>query len=141
MEKMKIVAFRLGDEEYGLDIQFVQSIERIQPITRVPNAPEFVEGVINLRGNVTPVLDLRKRLNLEKEGHTEHTRVIITKFEEIELGLIVDKISDVIDLDKESIEAVSSSRIQSDNFEGIAKTEGRLIVLLKLSELIKIPGK
>lgn len=137
MGKMKIVAFQLGEEEYGIDIQFVQSIETIKHFTRVPNAPEYVEGVINLRGNVTPVIDLRRRLNLAKAAHTDNTRVIITKYEEIELGLIVDKISDVIDVAEESIEAVSSGGLNSEYFEGIAKSNGRLIILLKMAELIK----
>ncbi|PFP30806.1 chemotaxis protein CheW [Bacillus sp. AFS073361] len=137
MEMLKIVAFKLGEEEYGLNINHVQSIERIHHITRVPNAPEFVKGVINLRGNVTPIIDLRGKLNLGNAVYTENTRVIITQFEEIELGLIVDKTSDVIDVAPEAIEAASSSSFDSDYFGGIAKVDGRLIILLKLEELMK----
>ncbi|MBL4952919.1 chemotaxis protein CheW [Neobacillus sp. OS1-32] len=135
----KIVAFQIGEEEYGLDINNVQSIERIQHITRVPNAPDYVEGVMNLRGNVTPVIDLRKRLKLEHLTHSDDTRVIITKYDEIEFGIIVDQINDVTDIKDGEIEAASSSGLTSEYFAGIAKTGGRLIILLKIEELIKTP--
>jgi purine-binding chemotaxis protein CheW len=137
MEILKIIAFRLGEEEYGLNIDYVQSIERINRITRVPNAPIYVQGVINLRGNVIPVVDLRSMLNLGQAHYTENTRIIITKYEGIELGLIVDQTSDVFDISPEAIEKSSSSGLASDYFESIAKIEGRLIILLKLAELMK----
>jgi purine-binding chemotaxis protein CheW len=138
LEILKIVAFNLGEEEYGLDINYVQSIERIHHITRVPNAPIYVKGVINLRGNVIPVIDLRSMLDLGQAHYNENTRVIITKYEEIELGLIVTQTSDVFDVTPEAIET-SSSGFGSDYFDGIAKIEGRLIILLKLAELINSP--
>jgi purine-binding chemotaxis protein CheW len=137
MEMFKIVAFKLGEEEYGFDINHVQSIERIQHITRVPNAPMYVKGVINLRGNVTPIIDLRSKLNLGLAQYTENTRVIITKYEDVELGLIVDQTSDVIDVSSEVIEPASFSGLDSDYFGGVAKMEGRLIILLRLEELMK----
>lgn len=137
MKILKIVAFKLGEEEYGLDINYVQSIERINHITRIPNAPIYVKGVINLRGNVNPIIDLRSMLNLGQAQYTENTRVIITKYEDIELGLIVDQTSDVIDVAAEAIEMVSSNSFDADYFGGIAKIEGRLIILLKLAELMK----
>lgn len=137
MENIKIVAFKIGEEEYGVDITCVQSIERIQPITRVPNAPTYVKGVINLRGNVTPIIDLRSKLGLEQADYTANTRVIITKYEEIELGLIVDQTSDVINVQSDAIEVPSSSGFDSEYFGGVAKIEGRLIILLKLAELMK----
>lgn len=141
MEMLKIVAFKLGDEEYGFDINQVQSIERIQPITRVPNAPSYVKGVINLRGNVTPVINLRKKLNLGEAQFTESTRVIMTKYEDTELGWIVDETSDVIDILPEVIETASSTVFDSEYFSEIAKYEGRLIILLKLAELTQPSSK
>lgn len=137
MSILKIVAFKIGDEEYGLDINQVQSIERIQPITRVPNAPSYVTGVINLRGHVTPIIDLKKKLNMGETEFTESTRVLITMYEDMELGWIVDETSDVIDIDPETIQTTSSSVYKSEYFSEIAKLEDRLIILLKLSELIK----
>ncbi|WML39355.1 chemotaxis protein CheW [Neobacillus sp. OS1-2] len=133
----KIVAFKLNGEEYGLDIQYVQSIEQLLPITRVPNAPIYVKGVINLRGNVIPVLDLSSKLTLNQATYTKFTRLIITKVEEIEVGLIVDQISDVIDIAEEAIESESSSAIHSEFFEGIAISDGRIIILLNVEELLK----
>jgi purine-binding chemotaxis protein CheW len=137
VESFKIVAFKLGEEEYGLDIKFVQSIERIQQITRVPNAPSYVKGVINLRGNVTPVVDLRTKLNFEPANFTSDTRVIITKNGDIELGYIVDQTRDVIDVNTNDIESASTIGTNSEFFEGIAKINGRLIILLNLEELMK----
>jgi len=137
MENLKIVAFKIGEEEYGLDINDVQSIERIQSITRVPNAPEYVKGVMNLRGNVTPIIDLRTKLKLELAEYTANTRIIITQFEGIELGMIVDQTSDVIDVSTEAIEAPASAGFDYDYLGGIAKIDGRLILLLKLAELIQ----
>jgi len=138
MTMVKIVAFKLGEEEYGIDVKLVQSIERINQITRVPNAPIYVEGVINLRGNVIPIIDLRSKLNLEEAAHTANTRVIITKYEDIELGLIVDQTTDVIDVVEDTIEPISSSGLDGDYFGGIAKIESRLIILLKLAELLNV---
>ncbi|NRD79372.1 purine-binding chemotaxis protein CheW [Bacillus sp. BRMEA1] len=137
MEMLKIVAFKIGEEEYGLDLNQVQSIERIQHITRVPNAPEFVKGVINLRGNVTPIIDLPSKLNLGEAQYTDSTRVIITRFEEMELGWIVDETNDVIDISPDIIEPASSNVFDSEYFSEIAKYDGRLISLLKLEELMK----
>ena len=134
---LKIVVFKIGDEEYGLDINQVQSIERILPITRVPNAPSFVTGVINLRGNVTPVIDLRKKLDMGEAEFTEASRVLITSYEDIELGWIVDETSDVFDIDPEMIQTTSSTVYNSVYFSEIAKIEDRLIILLKLPELMK----
>ncbi|MBT2657805.1 purine-binding chemotaxis protein CheW [Bacillus sp. ISL-18] len=133
---MKIVAFKLGEEEYGLDINHVQSIERIEHITRVPNAPAYVKGVMNLRGNVTPVIDLSSKLEMGQSNYTETSRVIMTKIEDIELGMIVDQTSDVIDIAPEHIESAAGS-FESTYFNGIAKIDGRLIILLKLEEIMK----
>ena len=137
MESIKVIAFSLRDEEYGLNIDYVQSIERLSPITRVPNVPSYVKGVINLRGNIIPLIDLQSKLNLGQVEYSESTRVIIVKLEEIELGFIVDKTSNVINIPSDAIEAAASSGFNTDYFEGIAKYEGRLIILVNLEEIIK----
>ena len=132
----KYLTFNLMDEFYGVSVDWILQIIAIPDITKIPKTPPFVKGVINLRGNVTPIIDLRCKLGFEQSDNTDQTRVIITKYENIELGLIVDQTSDVIDVDLDLIEAVSSAGFNSDYFSGIAKIEGRLIILLKLSELI-----
>jgi purine-binding chemotaxis protein CheW len=137
MENIKVIAFSLRDEEYGLNIDYVQSIERLSPITRVPNVPSYVKGVINLRGNIIPLIDFQSKLNLGQVEYSESTRVIIVKLEEIELGFIVDKTSNVINIPSDAIEAAASSGFNTDYFEGIAKYEGRLITLVNLEEIIK----
>lgn len=137
MGMMKIVAFKLGKEEYGLDIKHVQSIERINQFTRVPNASVHVKGVINLRGNVTPIIDLTSKLGMGEARLTEQTRVIIIHFGDSQLGFIVDETSDVLNVESESIEfADSSSSLDSVYFNGIAKIESRLIILLNIEELL-----
>jgi purine-binding chemotaxis protein CheW len=135
---MKIVAFKLGKEEYGLDIHHVQSIERINHVTRVPNASVFVKGVINLRGNVTPIIDLANMLGLGQTQYTDNTRVIIINGGESQLGFIVDETSDVLNVTKESIELADNSGFESEYFQGIAKIDGRLIILLNLEQLLKV---
>lgn len=137
METFKIVIFKLGEEEYGLNIDYVQSIERILPITRVPNTHEYVKGVINLRGNVTPVIELGKRLNQGETHYSDNTRIIISKYEDIELGLIVDQTSDVMDISNEDLEEASATGIDFDALGGIVNKDGRLIILIKLEELMK----
>jgi purine-binding chemotaxis protein CheW len=140
MGNIKVIAFTLGNEEYGLNIDHVQSIERLSPITRVPNVPNYVKGLINLRGSVIPIIDLQNKLEFGEGQYTENSRVIIVKYEEIELGLIVEKTSNVINVDTDSIEPAASSGVNTDFFEGIAKYEGRLIILLKIEELMKSEG-
>jgi purine-binding chemotaxis protein CheW len=137
MGTLKIVAFKIGEEEYGLDIDHVQSIERINNITRVPNAPQNVKGVINLRGHVTPIIELKNILGLGATTLTDSTRVIITSSEDSKLGWIVDQTSDVMDVAPEFIESASASGFDSAFFEGIIKINGRLIILLRLEELMK----
>lgn len=137
MEITKIVAFKLGKEEYGLDIEHVQSIERINQFTRVPNASVHVKGVINLRGNVTPIIDLTSKLGMGKAQLTDHTRVIIIQYRDSQLGFIVDETSDVLNVETESIEFADASDFNSVFFRGIAKIETRLIILLNIEELLK----
>lgn len=100
----KVIVFQLKDEEFAVSVQQIGSIERIQTITRVPNTAHFVKGVINLRGVVTPIIDLRSRLGIEEAEYTESTRIIIVNLEDMEVGLIVDAANDVIDISTETIE-------------------------------------
>jgi purine-binding chemotaxis protein CheW len=137
METFKIVAFKLGKEEYGLAINHVQSIERIVSFTRVPNASVFVKGVINLRGNVTPIIEITRMLGMGETQYTENTRVIIIEHYDIQLGLIVDETSDVLNVTPEAIDLADSSDFDSEYFQGIAKIDGRLIILLNLEKLLK----
>ncbi len=135
----QFIVFRLGEEEYGVEILQVQTIERMLPITRVPHAPEFVEGVSNLRGSVVPIMDLRSRLGLPPKEPTNESRVITVKMEDVMVGMIVDAASDVVKVPTSAIEPPPSviGGVESTYLEGVAKLEDRLLVLLKLAEVLK----
>ena len=93
---LQIVSFKIGNEEFGLDILRVQEIIRLQDLTRVPNSPDFVDGVINLRGKVIPVIGLRKRFGLEEQAHDKETRIVVLEVQNMVLGFIVDAVSEVL---------------------------------------------
>jgi purine-binding chemotaxis protein CheW len=134
----KVIVFQLKDEEFAVSVQQIGSIERIQTITRVPNTANFVKGVINLRGVVTPIIDLRSRLGIETTGFNESTRIIIVNLEEIDVGLIVDAANDVIDIPIDSIEPAPEviGAVNDDYIEGVAKLENRLLILLDLKKVL-----
>ena len=104
----QLVVFKLGREEYGVSILNVQEIKRITEITRVPYTPEFIKGVMNLRGSVLPVIDTKKRLGIENEEYTDDTRIIILKVDEVSIGMIVDAVSEVIAIPQKKKEAPES---------------------------------
>lgn len=138
-EDVKVIVFALGNEMYGVDVDKVKTIERMLPITRVPKTPPFVKGVINLRGVVTPVLDLRSRFGLEVKDYSEQTRIIIVGVEEMEVGLIVDSADDVMDVDGDAIKEPPEivGGIKAKYLDGIAKVEeDKLLVLLNLKEVL-----
>ena len=91
---IQLVTFSIGDEEFGVDILKVQEIIRTMEITRVPRAPEFVEGVINLRGKVIPIIDLRRRFKLVDRAHDKHTRIIVIEISSMVVGFVVDSVSE-----------------------------------------------
>ncbi|CAG7602829.1 Chemotaxis protein CheW [Paenibacillus solanacearum] len=138
-QELKVIVFALAHEEYGVEVDSVKTIERMLPMTRVPKTPAFVKGVINLRGVVTPVIDLRGRFGLPEADYTENTRVIIVSVGEIEVGLIVDSANDVIDVDSDTIEDPPEivGGIKAKYLRGIAKVgDSRLLVLLNLHEVL-----
>lgn len=134
----KVIIFRLQDEEYGVEVSQVRSIEKLEHITRVPRTPVFVKGVINLRGIVTPIIDLRSRFGLPEEAYTETTRVIIVAVGELEVGLIVDAANDVIDIPVNAIEPAPEvvGGVEAAYLRGVAKLEKRLLILLNLDKVL-----
>lgn len=134
----KYVIFKLIDEYYGLDIENVISVEKMQEFTRVPNAPSYVRGVINLRGEVIPVIDLREKLGLELKSADENTRIIIVSESEINLGIVVDSSSEVLEIQRSLIDKPLASEEESNNYlKGIGKVDGRLIIIIDLEKLIE----
>ncbi|SEF58517.1 chemotaxis protein CheW [Paenibacillus sp. UNC499MF] len=138
-EDKKIIVFALAHEEYGVEVDKVKTIERMLPMTRVPKTPAFVKGVINLRGVVVPVIDLRSRFGLPETSYSDNTRVIIVVVNDLEVGLIVDSANDVIDLNEDNIENPPEvvGGIKAKYLHGIAKIgEDRLLVLMNLEQVL-----
>lgn len=138
VEEIKVIVFRLNDEEYGVEVSQVRSIEKMQNITRVPRTPEFVKGVINLRGVVTPIVNLKTRFNLGEEQYTDATRIIIVAVEDMEVGLIVDAANDVIDIPVNTIEQPPAvvGGIKATYLRGVAKLNDRLLIMLNLDKVL-----
>lgn len=137
---LKVIVFQLEDEEYGVPVEQVQSIEKVIHITRVPGTAKYVKGVINLRGVVTPIIDLRTRFGLEELPYSDSTRVIIVTLETMDVGLIVDAANDVIDLASESVEPAPAvvGTVEADYVNGVAKIGKRLLILLKLEKVLSV---
>ena len=134
----QMVLFELGTETYGLDIATVHEIIRMQPITKVPKAPFYVEGVINLRGRVIPVVDIGRKFGFEKTEQAKNNRIVVVKIKETTLGIIVDAVTEVMPIPIESIDAVSDivTSGQSDYLLGIAKLNNKMVILLALDKLL-----
>lgn len=131
--------FQVEGEEYGVDIQDIISIITPVPATRVPKTPAYIKGVINLRGEIIPIMDLRERLNLPLAEITEEMRIIIFKIDEAPMGAIVDSVTEVVQLPPDSVE--SSAELARELVSGIAKLEGRIITLLDLNRLVDMAKK
>lgn len=138
--EIQLVVFKLGREEYGVSILQVQEIKRMTDITRVPHTPDYIKGVINLRGSVLPVLDIKKRLSLPSQEYTDNTRIIILKIEDIVIGIIVDAVSEVMAISHENIEEphVAVGGISANYLSGVGKLENRLLILLNMEAIIGI---
>ena len=136
--ELQLVTFKIGKEEFSVDILKVQEIIRTMEITRVPRSPEFVEGVINLRGKVIPVLDLRKRFGLSKTEHSKDTRIIVVETNGKTVWLVVDSVSEVLRLDASTVEPPPEivGGIDSEYIDGVGKLEDRLIILLNLDKVL-----
>lgn len=137
------VAFKLGREEYGVSILHVQEIKRLTDITRVPYTPDFIKGVMNLRGSVLPVIDLKKRLGLVQEPYSEDTRIIIVKVEDISVGMIVDAVTEVLAIGPDNIEAPEAVVDGNGNnfISGVGNLNNRLVIMLNLTEIIGLTGE
>ncbi|MBP2077678.1 purine-binding chemotaxis protein CheW [Oceanobacillus polygoni] len=134
----KMIVFQLQDEEYAVPVNQIGSIERQQPITRVPQTLPYVKGVINLRGVVIPIIDLRLRFGMKETAFDANKRIIIAQINEMEVGLIVDAANDVIDIPQESIEPAPEviGTVNADYIEGVAKVDNRLLILLDLLKVL-----
>ncbi len=137
-DEQQLVVFDLSTEAYGVDIGAVREIIRMQDITKVPRTPEFVEGVINLRGKVIPVVDLRKRFGLPAEDESKENRIVVVDIGAQDIGVIVDAVTEVLRIATESVEPPASviTTADSEYLLGIAKLNSRLIILLDLEQVL-----
>ncbi|MFF2457498.1 chemotaxis protein CheW [Peribacillus simplex] len=139
-EDMKVIVFQIKDKEYAIPVDKVSGIEKLLHITRVPKAVKFVKGVINLRGVITPIIDLRVRFGFEEVEYDESTRIIVVILDDMEVGLIVDSANDVLDIPVESIEPQPEivGHSASEYISGVAKIEKRLLVLINLEKALSL---
>jgi len=134
---LQLVSFRLGGEEYGLEILKVQEIIRMQSLTRVPNSPSYVEGVINLRGKVIPVVGMRKRFGMETREKDKETRIIVVEVQGDVLGFEVDSVSEVLRIPADTVEPPPRlSKSDNEYVSGVGKLQSRLLLLLDVNRLM-----
>lgn len=138
-QERQVVVFQLAKETYGVEIRWVREIITVQTVTRLPGAPAFVEGVINLRGHVIPVVDLRKRFGLEASVDPRRTRIMVVEVAPHTLGLVVDAVTEVLRLPESVIEPAGNvlAGVDVAFIQGVAKLESRLIILLNLGRLLE----
>ena len=137
---LQLVSFQLGNEIFAIDILGVQEIIRLAEITHVPNAPHYVEGVVNLRGKVIPIINLRARFGLSATEPTKETRIVVVEVAHVILGFIVDSVEEVLRLPEECIEPMPpTGRGGVDEcHRGVGRVNGRLVMLLDLELLFSI---
>ncbi len=139
-QELQLVGFKLSDEQFGVEILCVREIIRVVSITRVPRAPGFVEGIINLRGEVIPVIDLRKRLNLESRKFDNSTRLIVVELNDQQIGFIVDSVSQVLRVPADAIEEPPEmvTGIDSEFILGVTRIDDgeRLLLILDLKRIL-----
>jgi purine-binding chemotaxis protein CheW len=138
----QVLTFTLGDETYGVDILRVQEIRGWSPVTRIPQSPAHVLGVLNLRGSIVPIVDLRMRFNLERAEYTPLTVIIVLSVESSagrrDFGVVVDGVSDVIDVSASDVKPAPElgSHVSTEFIEGLAAVSGRMVMLLDIDHLI-----
>ncbi|GAB4221062.1 MAG: chemotaxis protein CheW [Spirochaetes bacterium] len=138
LDILQLVSFKLDEIEYGIDILSVHEILRIPEITRLPNTPEYIKGVINLRGNVIPVVDIRLRFGMQQVALTELSRIIVVEIGEKLVGLLVDNVHQVIRLSRSRIDEPHDliEGISTEFISGIGRLQDRLIVILRLDNIL-----
>ncbi len=137
-ELIQLVSFKLGQEEFGVDIRKVQEINRMVEITRIPQAPNYCEGVINLRGKVLPVIDLRRKFGMDACEWTRNTRIVVCEEGDSIVGMIVDAVEEVRRIPHSSIEPPPAvvSAVETDYISGIVRLDERLLIFLSLAQIV-----
>jgi purine-binding chemotaxis protein CheW len=143
---LQFLSFTLGNEEYGVNILRVQEIRSWEPVSRIPNVPSYEKGVVNLRGAIVPIIDLRERFNLSYAEYTSLTVVVVLQAEfkgkSRTMGVVVDAVSDVVDVDKETIQRAPDfgTKVNTLFINGLASVNERMVMLLDVEKLLKLDG-
>jgi purine-binding chemotaxis protein CheW len=134
----QLVVFDLGSEHFGVNINIVDGIIKMQKITSVPRSPDFVEGITNLRGAVLPVIDLRKRLHMPVTETTHDTRIVVVNMDSTKIGMIVDAVTEVLTIEDDIVEPPPPmvTSVETSFITGIAKVDDRLVILLDLAKVL-----
>ncbi len=137
-EILQLVTFSVGEEEFGVEILKVQEINKMLQVTKIPNSPDFVEGVINLRGKVIPIINLRKRLRLNDKEYDKNTRIIVMEIQGRTVGFIVDSVSEVLRIPRSITEPPPSmiGGVSSEYIVAVGKLEDRLLILLDIDKIL-----
>lgn len=137
-ELLQLVSFMIGEEEFGVDILKVQEINRMSDVTRVPNAPEYVDGVINLRGKVIPIIDLRRRFGIERRDHDKNTRIVVVQLQGKVVGFVVDAVREVLRIPGSVTEPppAAVADVNSEYITAVGKLDDRLLILLDLEKVL-----
>ncbi|MCD4845524.1 MAG: chemotaxis protein CheW [Methanosarcinales archaeon] len=138
-EEMQLVVYHLGDEEYGVEVGQVREIIRMETVTIIPKAPFYIEGVINLRGQVTTVVNMRTKFGLEDIEADQHTRIIVAELGDLIVGMTVDSVTEVMRVSRSSIEptpSIVTSGVDSDCLKGVCKLDNRLLILMDLYKVL-----
>jgi purine-binding chemotaxis protein CheW len=139
----QLISFSIGDEEFGVDIHTVKEVIKYREITSLPKAPAFVKGIINLRGDVIPIIDLRERFGMDRIEYSNMTRIIVVEVDGRSIGTVVDSVSHVIRIDSGQIEPPPPcvGKISADYIRGIGKVGERLVVLLRINKILTAEEK
>jgi len=143
---IQFLSFTLGDEEYGVTILSVQEIRSWEPVSKIPNVPDYEKGVVNLRGAIVPIIDLRERFNLEHSEYTNLTVVVvlqaISRGKNRTMGVVVDSVSDVMNIQKDNIQSAPDfgTKVSTEFINGIASVDKRMVMLLDVEKLLKLDG-
>ncbi|MBC7246820.1 MAG: chemotaxis protein CheW [Actinobacteria bacterium] len=139
-EELQLVVFSLGREEFAVEVTQVREIMRMEEITRMPKSPHFVEGIINLRGQIIAVIDLAKRLNIEAQERSGDTRIIVVEAGDVKVGMIVDSVSEVLRVDADALEPspTLAADVSAAFLTGVIKHDNRLIILLDLTKVLSL---
>ncbi len=138
MASLQQVIFKLDNEEYGLDIMKVSGIEKYQEVVKVPNSPEYIEGIINLRGEILPIYSLRTKFNLVGKTSDDETKIIVVNTNDMKIGFVVDLVVEILNIDEENVEGAPKlvTGINRKYIKSVAKQDERMIILIDIDLII-----